>query len=85
VQSRVAAIACALAGCLDPEIVRCADGLLCPAGRECDTARGTCVSPGEPRCGDGIVSPAVGETCDDGAANGSDASACDSNCTKKVI
>src|SRR5687767_276639 len=38
-------VAFALAGCLDSELVECADGRLCPRGTACDVVHHTCVAP----------------------------------------
>lgn len=41
----VAVALCALAGCIEPELVLCESGLACPVGTRCDEVHHTCVSP----------------------------------------
>jgi hypothetical protein len=59
-----------------PDASPCDDGDACTVGDAC--AAGAC--GGGPACGDGVVQGGCGETCDDGAANGSN-DCCSSACT----
>lgn len=62
------------AGCVEADIVHCADGSVCPSGTRCGVPTG-CIVAGE--CGDGLES--AGEVCDDGNTVGGDG--CSADCT----
>jgi cysteine-rich repeat protein len=59
-----------------PDGTTCDDGSACTVGDHCTA--GLCA--GGPACGDGLVEAGCGETCDDGAGNGSD-HCCSATCT----
>jgi len=70
---------CHDSGACDPQTGTCSnpakpDGTACDDGNACTLAdrctAGVC--GGDPSCGDGVVQPGCGETCDDGAGNGTD-------------
>jgi cysteine-rich repeat protein len=48
------------AGCLQDDLVRCANGLLCPRGTACDAIHATCVSPAQTTACTGL---ADGDVC----------------------
>lgn len=49
----LAALLCAAAGCIDPTLVVCANGVACPLGTHCDEVHATCVSAAQLSvCGD---------------------------------
>lgn len=44
-RERMVFVLCSLAGCIEPDLVLCSDGLACPVGHRCDEIHQTCVSP----------------------------------------
>jgi len=51
----VGIVACLFGGCLEADVVTCADGRVCPAGARCDDARQRCVSPEQQLACDGLA------------------------------
>lgn len=49
------AVTLALTGCIDLELVECADGRLCPRGTACDVAHDSCVAPDQLTACDGLA------------------------------
>lgn len=57
------AVVLAFASCLDPGIVTCPSGLVCPPGTQCAAKQDACIRT---ECGNEVVDTNSGEVCDDG-------------------
>jgi cysteine-rich repeat protein len=57
----------AMAGCIEPDLVQCSNGLVCPVGNRCDEVHQTCVSPDQLTVCEGLDE---GSDCVAGAVSG---------------
>src|SRR5262245_37261813 len=64
---RAAAVALALAGCLETRTIECADGRVCPAGTRCDDEHELCILDVQREACDGLAEDAE---CEFGSVTG---------------